>query len=296
FSVNLSGLSDMLEGHSHVFLDQKVDFLEAITMGIVEQANTYTVIHPTTMEPLMIVKEKSNPVTRCCCAPLNSLTLEFAPASAPGDVVYTAERPGCCTARPQICCFTCADSCADKMVLHKGNPQGCAGELLAPSPLLMVRQENAFESPFNPAFEIMPKGEGEEFLQATHKMSGPMCFGGCIELCCDSEFNVVDMKSGSAAGRITKLKPENMTDAAKEMLTDADRYRIDFGEGMSNETKAGVLTSSLLIDYMFFEQDLGVCKPKLGGGCSTTLFNCYCCGCICPCSCSTGDKKDEGGA
>lgn len=81
--MNLSGLSDMLEGHSHVFLDQKVDFLEAITMGIVEQANTYTVIHPTTMEPLMIVKEKSNPVrARAVCEGFDDLTNTcFAPRS-----------------------------------------------------------------------------------------------------------------------------------------------------------------------------------------------------------------------
>jgi len=80
------------------------------------------------------------------------------------------------------------------------------------------------------------------------------------------------------------------------MLIDADHYRIDFGNQMTNEEKVALITSSLLVHYMFLETDLGVCKPTDGGsGCQTTLFNLYCYDGICPCSCSCGGKSGEGG-
>ena len=61
----------------------------------------------------------------------------------------------------------------------------------------------AFESPFKPALEIMPVVDGI-VGPATHKIYGTACFGGCIELCCDSRFEVQDAK-GAPAGRIVKL-------------------------------------------------------------------------------------------
>jgi len=93
------------------------------------------------------------------------------------------------------------------------------------------------------------------------------------------------------------VTPENLGDLAREMTTDADVYRLEF-RAMEADAKAALITSTLLLDYMFFEQDLGICKPthsQDGCGCSTTLFNWYCCGCICPCGCSTGnnDSKHE---
>ena len=42
------------------------------------------------------------------------------------------------------------------------------------------------------------------------------------------------------------------------------------------------MASLVLLDYMLFEQDNGMCEPH-GQGVRITLFDCYCCGCLCPC-------------
>lgn len=113
-----------------------------------------------------------------------------------------------------------------------------------------------------------------------------------------SNWIISDKKSKSEDGRIIKQKPASMKDALREMATDADLYRLDFTVGMGNAAKAALITSTLLLDYMFFERDMGVCKPTVGEGglgCSTTLFNCYCCGCVCPCTCSTGNNDGHSG-
>ncbi|GMI17895.1 hypothetical protein TrLO_g1388 [Triparma laevis f. longispina] len=316
---SLGELADLLEGLDHVFIRQKVMMLEAITMGCVEQKNIYTVLTPEG-DALMTCREVSDFKTRCCCNPLHSLTIEIFKGIGGGDgnddaffagvgsnavqssdeALYTAERPGCCCGKPGLCCPACTDHCTDAMVLHAGHVKGYASDLESPEPLLMIRQEMAYESPFHPALEIMPAMDGANngFAKATHMINGPMCFGGCVELCCESNWIISDKKSKSEDGRIIKQKPASMKDALREMATDADLYRLDFTVGMGNAAKAALITSTLLLDYMFFERDMGVCKPTVGEGglgCSTTLFNCYCCGCICPCTCSTGNNDGHSG-
>ena len=225
------------------------------------------------------------------------------------DVLYTAERPGLCCAKPCLGCCACTDSCTDAMVLHQGHVHGDAGELVAPKPILMCRQERAFESPFHPAIEVMAadagpvtKGgesvNGQVYLPATHKVEGPMCFGGCVELCCKSEWKIKS-KAGDEQGLIEKQAPDDLKGFAREAMTDADHYKIVFGPSMEADAKAALITTTLLVDYMFFEQDLGVCRPKRGqeGGmaCETTLWNCYCCGCVCPCNCTCGGDSGVSG-
>ena len=82
--------------------------------------------------------QRSNFTSRCLCNPLHSLTVEL---SRQGKVLYTAERPGLCCAKPCLCCCACTDHCTDTMTLHEGHAVGNPGELSAPSPILMVRQE-----------------------------------------------------------------------------------------------------------------------------------------------------------
>ena len=65
---------------------------------------------------------------------------------------------------------------------------------------------------------------------------------------------------------------------------------------MEADDKAALITATLLVDYMFFEKDLGICKPVRGAdgwSCETTLFNCYCCGTTCGCSCSSGNNNSS---
>jgi hypothetical protein len=149
-----------------------------MTGGVFEQRNTYTVFSPD-KEELLVGKERSTFTNRCLCNPLHSLTVEL---SRGDKVLYTAERPGLCCAKPCLCCCACTDNCTDTMVLHEGLVTGTPGSLQAPSPILMIRQEKSCESPFNPALEVMPANGKGGFDSATHMIRGPACFGGCVEV------------------------------------------------------------------------------------------------------------------
>ena len=51
------------------------------------------------------------------------------------------------------------------------------------------------------------------------------------------------------------------------------------------------LASLFLVDYMFFEQDNGMCKYE-DGKIKITLCLCYCAGCLCPCNVVLGNGND----
>ncbi|GMI53184.1 hypothetical protein ScalyP_jg8843 [Parmales sp. scaly parma] len=292
---NSNEVLSQLASLNSVLLHQDVNRLEAITCGCVEQQNIYRVLHPETEETLLIARENSETWPRVCCDPHQSLFLEIALPATPTsseEVLYTAERQGCCGAKPCLVCCACTDSCTDAMTLHEGRLEGKPGELRAPRPLLMMRQEKAFESPWKPKLEVMPIDQSGFEQSATHHITGPACFGGCCELCTESEWEVNGL-GGENMGLIKKLRPKDAKAFAREFGTDADRYSVEFGPSDDALTKLSTVVSTLLLDYMFFEHDLGICRPKWNGGCETTICNWYLCGMTCPCKCSTGDKNNN---
>jgi len=47
--------------------EQKKELLEAVSMGCIEQPNSYTIFDATSGRPLMIAQEKSDMIPRICC-------------------------------------------------------------------------------------------------------------------------------------------------------------------------------------------------------------------------------------
>ena len=83
---------------------------------------------------------------------------------------------------------------------------------------------------------------------------------------------------------MVKQPPKSMSGVAREALTDADTYTLEFnGPSVSAQQKALLLSTLILTDYMFFEQDNGICACE-NGALRITLCEVYCCGSVCPCN------------
>lgn len=127
---------------------------------------------------------------------------------------------------------------------------------------------------------------GMKNVASQYKITGPMCFGGCSELCCDSLFTTRARAINGPHGQvaiITKKRPRNLKGAVREFFSDADLYTLEFTDPtIGAEEKATILSSLLLLDYMFFEKnnDMIECRDN---ALHINLANCFCFGCVCPC-------------
>ena len=108
-------------------------------------------------------------------------------------------------------------------------------------------------SMFHPKLDV--KMEGQRDNQFT--VTGPFCFGGCSELCFESQFKAKSKKSGCDVGFLQQLAPRSCGECCKEMCVDADRFRISVNSDASVEDKTALMGVAFLADYMFFEQDNG---------------------------------------
>lgn len=269
-----------------VHITQKVSIAEAATFGCCEMENVYVGrIGDKDGEKIFTAKENSGCFERCFCAPLNSLLLEI---SDPEDnVIYTLERPGCCFAKPCLGVVPCMDMCVEEMTLHDGHKSGDPGSLDDPAPVFKVKQSTACEAMCAPELKVIYEGVETPSMTIT----GPQCFGGCSELCCDSKFEAVN-KSGDPAGEVKKLAPRDCSSVCAEMFTDSDKYLVTFGEDNSADDKAALLTSAFLVDFMYFEADQGMLNCR-NGNCSATCCLCYCMGCTIPWNCYCPGSKGE---
>jgi len=115
-------------------------------------------------------------------------------------------------------------------------------------------------------------------------MTGPQCFGGCSELCVSTHFTVTRKDDiGSSIGTVKKLRPDSCGQCCRETFTDADRVLVEFDASATPVERANVLSSVILSDFMFFEQDM-FCAVKQNTLIITCCL-CYCQGCLCPCPC-----------
>ncbi|CAM9659585.1 unnamed protein product [Discosporangium mesarthrocarpum] len=117
----------------------------------------------------------------------------------------------------------------------------------------------------------------------------------CIGECCGSTFDV-EGSDESKVGEVKKLGANSFTEFAKETLTDADRFVINFPQDLKVETKATALMALLVIDFIFYENG-GSANAALDGSCTVDCCTMYCCGCPLPCrfTCGGSQPGDDGG-
>jgi len=275
-------------------VQQKFSLAEAVSMGMCEVSNKYIVLNQESGEKMFDVAEKSSGCNRCCCAPFHSFTLQFRPAGADKESapVMTMERQGCCA--KWLCCCICCDMCRGGHNLHVGYvDHEKIGEIPRDS-IIGYTSQPTCGGVFTPTIFVMDGNAlgAEPFA----KMEGPMCFGGCTELCCDFQFPISKFGSEKKTGDlavVTKLKPKSFKDAAKEALGDSDMYSMEFKDSsLTANQKATLLSSLFLVDFMFFELDNGMISCD-NGGLVCTLFLCYCCGCLGACNLKFGGGNNN---
>ena len=214
--------------------------------------------------------------------------------------VMWAEREGLCScSKIGLGCCICHQCCANEMFVHAGDvpPGATVGSLAWTDDKLIgyIMQPVPFGGGLTPTLNIMERASpADGSVRPIAKLEGPCCFGGCTELCCTSTWLISSMqphqykkkiKTGDMA-KIVKQRPRRLKGAAREALTDSDSFVLAFPDGnlLAPQQKAVMMSSLLLVDYMCFEQDNGMCRCE-GTKLICTLFECYWCGAVVPCNC-----------
>jgi len=295
-----------LANENEITVKQSMAFWEAISQGCCEQSNVYKVYTSDGTE-IMTLKEDSDCMNRCCCAPQHTYKVgmlgmgegaEVIPEdgfAALNDRPVLLEREGCCS--KLLCCFSMTDCCAN-------HAEVMVPETVAPDAEIRKGKFRFEEKLCNGCSPEIVIYDGETEIAM---LSGPTFFGGCSELCCDYDYAVSASKAGEITGEkgdiciIEKKKPEGCCAILSECMTDSDNFEIHFNPSSpyasNGEFKAVMLGALVYLDFMFFEFDNGMCEPTDQGGIMCTFFNCYVCGCICPCSvtCNPSGEGGEGG-
>jgi len=287
-------LDQVLASSSSIRIKQRVLLWEAASGGCCDQNNVYDGFNASNQLVFTAV-EDSGCFERVCCAPYQGYKMKvfLAGTDPTGDQpAYTIERQGACSGKMCLCCIPCTDSCADEVKLYKGLTPGEIGEADPSLAIFSAQQEVVMNAMCSPTVNVVKKAGAEPAF----RVNGPGIFGGCLDLCIESEFNAVT-DDGKQIGHMRKLKPNGCCEILTEMCTKSDSYEMHFDTEATVDQRLALLTSSILVDYMFFESDTGMidCSDK---SCGCNLFMCYCCGCIIPCKivCPTGGEGEgEGG-
>eukprot|EP01061_Rhynchopus_euleeides_P020402 TRINITY_DN331_c0_g1_i2.p1 TRINITY_DN331_c0_g1~~TRINITY_DN331_c0_g1_i2.p1 ORF type:complete len:333 (+),score=132.65 TRINITY_DN331_c0_g1_i2:64-1062(+) len=243
----------------------------------INQENTYDVFDAVQGSKLMEVKEESSTCQRCFCKPNHAHKLNF--KDPHGEHVMTVDKPfkcagpcpawlGCCQTESTL--YNGTDVEQDNMILGKTREPLCGGCCI-------------------PKTEVFQGAGLDEFAV----IEGPCCcFGGLTEMCFDQPFHVKNFEGGEVA-TIVKERPEGAKQALAELVSDADIYTLHYTDQVNPSQKAVLLSSLLLLDYMFFESGSAFeCNP-FEQSCTVTCCNMYLCGMLIPCKCKAGGKQDD---
>ncbi len=226
---------EILHGCKSVLIKQKFHALEAaaqaIGLGCIEVQNEYNIFHPDTGEHLLVVKEKSDPLQRCCFNPCHEAHLTYTDART-NNIAMIGHKPfkcGCCCAFHDICRWEMdsrlpsGESFANAKV-----PFGGGG--------------------FTPTIETMDRSGNK-----TGEFKGPtLITGGLIELCTELSFTLHNTK-GEIVGHVQKKKPSDFKGLGTELISDSDIFQLTFPEDASDEHKMALVNNAILIDYIFYE-------------------------------------------
>mmetsp|Transcript_3555 Transcript_3555/g.7693 ORF Transcript_3555/g.7693 Transcript_3555/m.7693 type:complete len:236 (-) Transcript_3555:503-1210(-) len=220
--------------------------------------------------------------------------------------VMTLNREGCCS-KWGLGCWICSDSCKDGFILDAGEPRGEPGDVTLSDKTIAYASQPSCGGYFTPTINLFTRtsqGVDDKAFQPIAKMEGPCIFGGCSELCCNSEFMISGMSAEQInssvktadLATIIKEKPRGLCACGRELFTDSDHFTVNFkdGVGLTPQQKATFMGSLILADYMFFENDHGPCHVE-GQKLYITLFEYYCCGCVCPCNIVLDGSNNGGG-
>ncbi|XP_039072424.1 phospholipid scramblase 2-like isoform X2 [Hyaena hyaena] len=164
----------------------------------------------------LLEEDRSNCFLRYLCGPSRPFTMTI--YDNVGRDVITIQR----TLRSRCCWRNCS--------VQKLKVEAPPGEKIG-----YVYQ---YFHPFLPMFEI--KNENKEDIM---KIRGPCVVSSCLK---DLNFNLLSLDEEIVLGKISKKW-------AGFMITNADKFGIQFPFNLDVKIKALMLGASFLIDYMYFE-------------------------------------------
>jgi len=249
-----------------------------------ERPNEYDVFDAYTGAHVLKANEESEFCMRCCCNPNHELKLTLRNPQTQ-QVVATVDRPFKCAGMcPVICGF-----CQQEASLYAGADVGNSASLIGKT------QQPLCGGCCTPTVKVA-LGNNEPSENAFATVEGPCCFfGGLTEMCCDQEFAVSSNGDKTAdIGKIVKEKPEGMQQMATEIMSDADLFTLTFNNpALGPDQRLTMISSLLLMDYMFFESNQPFECDPISQSCSVVCCNAYICGSIIPCKCSCGGKQND---
>lgn len=261
-------LSKTFKDVKSISIDQKVDLTETLLQNVgltfMENTNTYKITFNKTyksQQPDLIGIERSNVVCRLCCKPCHPVEIEYYKPGSIYPEAYVSKKPFRCFE-----CINCFSICAAEINTEfEGQQIGTTTERACTglTPILDVN--------------VMGNDSG--------RLSGPSCCLGdlLIRRYCSGQdpppFELVrdDSKGIRSSIYTTRLKKkEEAEDTLVRTVTDADNYTMKFVKDMSAEEKIHMLSTVMLLDYLFYEKD----GTNISLGFYAGSF--YCNGCIMP--------------
>lgn len=236
-----------LDGVDRVVVCQLVEVVEAATWLLsfgcckVETENRYEVKDAASGRLLLACEEESSWCLRnpclccdclcwCChcdCSGRRPLTLHLARPDGPR--LLEMERP---------CDWGCLPCCLQNLTVFDPTPSGVRGRRLG-----SVRQVIGWSSP--PACSKIEVADAQGAVLYTIRT--PCLLTTCC--CTQVDFAITDPE-GRETGQIVK----SSSSAAKELLTDGDRFELSFPADCSADGRALLLGAVFLLDYLFYEE------------------------------------------
>lgn len=278
-----SAIFNQLGKVKSISIDQKVDTMETLFQNIglnfVENSNKYSITFDRSTEgqtPDLIAVENSGVLCRWCCKPIHPVEIEYYKPSGTQPEPYVSKKPFRCFE-----CINCCNICAATVTtelqgqeIGQTTERACTG--LTPILDMTVSDQNS------------------------GSISGPSCCLGDLllrKLCCRDQdptpFELIREESKGPRStiytkRLNNFKQDdNVNSSLVRAVTDADNYTITFAQNMTPQEKLHMISSVLLVDYLFYEQD----GSNLSQGLYCGMF--YCNGCIIPCRCSCNNNDSS---
>jgi len=275
-ACNIPGLEKLVTVRD-LFVKQDIQALEALSGGCCEFNNKYKVLNEDG-NLLYNAVEDSDTCCRCCCAPHHTLSVTFTDENEKSVAVL--DRPfkctGCCPALFSCCRSRATVAMGDDMKIRSLVYQPCGGGGCKPSFDIYTGENISIE---------MDNEAIENSLTKTAVVEGPQC---CLGGFCESDFLVrspgENPDESNVYGNIIKVGTKNLKDAARELLTDADNFKINFTDEADPMLRATMMAQMVLLDYMFFENEGLFDFGFEDGGCFCSIHfcDCYCYGCLYP--------------
>jgi len=270
-ACDIPGLEKLMVVHD-LYVKQDIQALEALSGGCCEFNNKYKIFNESG-QLVYNATEESDACCRCCCAPIHTMTIHFTDEN--NKEVATMDRPFKCSG----CCPHCFECCNQRATVAMGDDRKIRTMLHQP----------IGGGGFRPTVNIV-KGVTDIEADPTEGeivglFEGPKCcFGGFFE----STFAVRtpgERETAKVVGTIVKEGTKDFKSAARELLTDADNFKMHFEPDLDPEMRATMMAGQVLLDFMFFENEgLFDCGFENGGWyCSIRPCDCYCYGCVIPC-------------